>query len=346
MSTSLGIRRCERPLANGVDDPYECPPAERCPPNGLSVERYAVRMPESPLSASPYDVLGVAATASQEELKRAFRRALRETHPDVGGDHARFVAVQLAWERVGTVEARASFDSGRRIPQHETFTAQPARPRQDSRPRARAYGHPGGWRRERYLEHLREWVGRGVTVDDPYDPTRVRSAPREIRHILADALAEESTARTLADLGIGFTVWHDVATTTSSNAGKSKIDHVVLGPTGLFALLSEDFGGPVRVRKGELIGEAVAGQRPMHELAVRAKALARQLRVKFTGLVVVLPDDALDEPIAELGSVRGARAVAVRQSVLGHHLRSNPSAVGGSEVFELRTRLQSGIRFV
>ena len=54
-------------------------------------------MPESPLSASPYDVLGVAATASQEELKRAFRRAMRETHPDVGGDQARFVAVQLAW---------------------------------------------------------------------------------------------------------------------------------------------------------------------------------------------------------------------------------------------------------
>ncbi len=304
-------------------------------------------MPESPLSASPYDVLGVAATASQEELKRAFRRAMRETHPDVGGDQARFVAVQLAWERVGTVQARASFDSGRRIPEHETFTAQPARARQDSRPRARSYGHPGGWRRERYLEQLREWVGRGVSVDDPYEPALVRGAPREIRHTLADAIAEESTARTLADLGIGFTVWHDVATgPPSPRAGDTKLDHVVLGPTGLFALLSEDFGGPVRSRKGELIGEAVAGQRPMHELAIRAKAVARQLRVKFTGLVIVLPDDAIDEPVVDLGSVRGARAAAVRQSVLGHYLRSNAGAVGGAEVFELRTRLQSGIRFV
>lgn len=299
------------------------------------------------MSASPYDVLGVAATASQEELKRAFRRAMRETHPDVGGDHARFVAVQLAWERVGTAKARASFDSGRRIPQHEMFTAQPARARQDSRPRARSYGHPGGWRRERYLEQLREWVGRGVTVDDPYDPALVRSAPREIRHTLADALAEESTARTLADLGIGFTVWHDVATgAPSPRAGDAKIDHVVLGPSGLFAILSEDFGGPVRVRKGELIGDAVAGERPVHELAQRTKALSRQLRAKFTGLVIVLPDDALDEPVADLGSVRGARAVAVRQSVLGHYLRSSAGAVGGAEVFEVRTRLQSGIRFV
>jgi hypothetical protein len=100
------------------------------------------------------------------------------------------------------------------------------------------------------------------------------------------------------------------------------------------------------VRRGELIGEVVAGERPAHELAVRAKALSRALRVKFTGLVMVLPDDALDEPVAELGSVRGARVVAVRQSVLGHFLRSSGDAVGGTEVFEVRTRLQSGIRFV
>jgi hypothetical protein len=119
----------------------------------------------------------------------------------------------------------------------------------------------------------------------------------------------------------------------------------VLGPTGLFAVLSEDFGGAVRVRKGELVGDAVAGERPMHALAQRAKVLARQLRVKFTGLVIVLPDDALDEPIVDLGSVRGARAVAVRQSVLAHYLRSG-NAVGGNEVFDVRSRLQAGIRFV
>jgi len=37
---------------------------------------------------------------------------------------------------------------------------------------------------------VREWAGRGVTLDDPYDPVLVRSAPRDIRHVLADALAE------------------------------------------------------------------------------------------------------------------------------------------------------------
>ena len=298
------------------------------------------------MSASPYEVLGVAASVSDDELRRAFRRALRETHPDTGGDPKRFTAVQLAWERVGTSEKRAAYDAGHRVSdRHDTFSAQAARPRQDTRPRARSHGHPGGWRRERYLEQIREWVGRGAPLGDPYDPALVRSAPREIRHTLADALAEESTARTLTALGIGYTVWHDVAT----GDPEQKIDHVVLGPTGLFAMRSEDFGGPVRVRKGELIGEAVAGERPMHDLASRAKVLARQLRVRFTGLVLVLPDDALEEPVTSLGSIRGAAAVAVQQSSLGMLLRQGipgSAPIGGNELFDVRTRLGDGIRFV
>jgi hypothetical protein len=254
--------------------------------------------------------------------------------------------VQLAWERVGTSEKRAAYDAGHRVSdRHDTFSAQAARPRQDTRPRARSHGHPGGWRRERYLDQIREWVGRGAPLGDPYDPALVRSAPREIRHTLADALAEESTARTLTALGIGYTVWHDVATGDPDQ----KIDHVVLGPTGLFAMRSEDFGGAVRVRKGELIGEAVAGERPMHDLASRAKVLARQLRVRFTGLVLVLPDDALDESVTSLGSIRGAAAVAVQQSSLGMLLRQGipgSAPIGGNELFDVRTRLGDGIRFV
>jgi curved DNA-binding protein CbpA len=302
-------------------------------------------MPESPMSASPYEVLGVAASISHDELRKAFRKALRDTHPDTGGDPRRFTAVQLAWERIGTPEKRKAYDAGRGVrEEHVTFTAQAARPRQDSRPRARAYGHPGGWRRERYLAQMREWAGRGVTLDDPYDPALVRTAPREIRHTLADALAEESTARTLSALGIGYTVWHDVST----GDPERKLDHIVLGPTGLFALLSEDFGGPVRTRKGELIGEAVAGERPMHELAARAKTLSRQLRVRFTCLAIVLPDDALEEPLAQLGSIRGAAAVAVRQSSLPALLRTGTGGdpIGGNELFDVRTRLQDGVRFV
>ncbi len=305
-------------------------------------------MAESPLSASPYEVLGVAASVSDDALRKAFRRALRDTHPDTGGDPTRFVAVQRAWDRIGTPEKRAAFDAGRGLRGEEpaaTFTAQPARPPRDSRPKARSHGHPGGWRREKYLSLVREWVGRGVTIADPYDPALVHRAPREIRRTLADALAEEQTARTLSTLGIGYTVWHDVSTGAGA---ESKVDHVVLGPSGLFALLSEDFGGAVRARKGELIGDPVAGERPAHELSVRAKSLARQWRVRFTGLVIVLPDDALDGPIVELGSARGAAVIAVRQEHLASFMRSGlPTApIGGNELFEVRTRVAASVQFV
>jgi hypothetical protein len=304
------------------------------------------------LSASPYEVLGVPASVSDEELRKAFRKALRETHPDTGGDPERFVAVQLAWERIGTREARTAFDAGHGSLDEPkvNFEARTSAAHSASRPKARAFGHPGGWRREKYLGQLREWVGRGVEIDDPYDPVLVRSAPREIRHTLADALAEEATARSLSALGIGYTVWHDVATASATLDGaEEKIDHIVLGPSGLFAMLSEDFGGPVRSRKGELIGEAVGDERPVHELVARSKQLARRLRVRFTGLIIVLPDDALATPLVDLGSARGAAVLAVRQEHVAALLRAGLPGlepIGGNELFDVRTRLTSGVRFV
>jgi len=302
-------------------------------------------MPDSPMSASPYEVLGIPATASDEDLRRAYRRLLRETHPDTGGDPQRFIAVQTAWERIGSPDARRRYDAGHVVAEEGPAWAPPrADGPQHHRPTARAYGHPGGWRRERYLQLLGEWVGRGVAIPDPYDPVLVRRAPREIRHLLADALAEEATARRLATLGIGYTVWHDVAAGSSDD----KVDHLVLGPTGLFAIQSEDFGGPVGVRRGELTGDALAGERPMHELAQRARAIARAARVRFTALLLVLPDEALTTPAESLGSSRGAELVVLQASTLLTALRDglpDGRAVGGTEIFEVRTRLQAAVRF-
>ena len=149
----------------------------------------------------------------------------------------------------------------------------------------------------------------------------LRSAPREVRHLLAAAVAEEDTARVLSTLGIGFTVWHDVRTDAAGpSAGlvrgrddRGKLDHIVLGPTGLWAMLSEDWGEPVKTKRGELIGPALApGERPVHELSVRARAFARAARVKFSALVVVVPDGASPEDVIDLGSIRVRRPCSCR----------------------------------
>lgn len=306
-------------------------------------------MPGSPISASPYEVLGVDPSATQAELKRAYRRQLRLTHPDAGGTAAKFLAVQQAWERVGTPESRATYDRGNSTHTGDatpwaTPSSRPART--DSRPQARSYGHPGGWRREHYIRLMREWIGRGVPVDDVFDPALVRSAPREIRHELADALAEEATARALTTLGLGYTVWHDVVVPRAPEG--TKIDHVVLGPTGLFAVQSEDWGTEVTVHRADLTGDGVDHQ-VLHTLAGNAKALGKAVGVRFSVAVVVVPDDAFDESFRVVGKARGIPLVVAQQSYVPGLMRAgvpDGARPGGAELFDVRTRLQNGIRFV
>ncbi|WP_336630609.1 MULTISPECIES: DnaJ domain-containing protein [unclassified Microbacterium] len=313
---------------------------------------------DSPLSASAYEVLQIAPDATDDDLRRAYRLRLRETHPDTGGDAARFVRVQRAWELVGTPEARAAYDRGHGFAAGSSsgasdasdgFEADGWRPRSrpaDTRPRARSFGQPGGWRRERYLTLMREWVGRGAELPDPYDPALVRTAPRELRRLLADALAEEATARIVGDLGMGYTVWHDVA--ADPRDASLKLDHIVLGPSGLYAVLSEDVGGPVRLRRGELIGEGVVGS-PIADLVAGARAVARAARVRFSGAIVVLPDDDVVPAIDEIGKVRGLPVAVVARSALSTVLRRGLTGardIGGNELFDVRTRLQQVVRFL
>jgi hypothetical protein len=317
-------------------------------------------MPGSPLASSPYAVLGVPADSTDAELRVAYRRRLRETHPDTGGSAPEFDRVQRAWELIGTPAARAAYDAGgthTEVPR--TWAPAPPPARASTRPQARTHGHPGGWYREQYLDFLREWVGRGVDIPDPYDAKLVRSAPVEIRHLLASAIAEEDTAVVLAGLGIGFTVWNDVRTdsgrshetglTAGPQGAAGKIDHIVLGPTGLWGLLSEDWGSRVSTRRGEVIGPALRpDEKPLHALAGRAKQFERQAKVRFSALAIVVPDDTAPEGVVTIGSIRGATTFLVERSRLANLLGSRQPglAFGGTDLFEVRTRVQGAVRFV
>ncbi|MBX3093642.1 MAG: DnaJ domain-containing protein [Cryobacterium sp.] len=304
-------------------------------------------MTDSPAAKTPYEVLGVTPGASESELKRAYRRALREAHPDAGGSAARFHAVQAAWDRIGEAASRAAYDRMRPAAPQPATPAPRGTAKPDGELRARSHGHPGGWARENFLTHMREWSGRGVDLDDPYEPALVHSAPRGIRRLLAEAIAEESTARAVSSLGIGYTIWNDVATSSPAR-GDTKIDHIVLGPAGLFAIRSQDWGSEVRVRRGELAGEGVAeGERPFRELSRASRSLGKSLGVKFTAVLIVVPDDDLAEAI-EPGNRDGSLAV-LRLSTLPRVLRDGVSGgvrLSVDAVFDVRTRLQRGIRFV
>lgn len=61
-----------------------------------------------------YAVLGVDRNASEAEIKKAYRKHARESHPDVAGPEgeARFKDVAAAYEVLGNAEKRAQFDRG------------------------------------------------------------------------------------------------------------------------------------------------------------------------------------------------------------------------------------------
>ena len=82
------------------------------------------------MADDPYIVLGVPRTATDDDIRRAFRRLAKELHPDVNPENAaaveRFKQVSAAYELLGDPARRQAFDRGeidgagepRRSPQH------------------------------------------------------------------------------------------------------------------------------------------------------------------------------------------------------------------------------------
>lgn len=61
-------------------------------------------------TTSLYDLLGVSATATDVELKNAFRQKALETHPDRGGNEELFKRVNMAYQTLSDPEQRRSYD--------------------------------------------------------------------------------------------------------------------------------------------------------------------------------------------------------------------------------------------
>lgn len=62
-----------------------------------------------------HQVLGLGVFAEPDQIRRAFRRKARLTHPDAGGDDESFGEVQRAAELLLTPDVRAYYESEKRL---------------------------------------------------------------------------------------------------------------------------------------------------------------------------------------------------------------------------------------
>ena len=122
----------------------------------------------------PYQVLGVTAGASREDIARAYRRAAHDAHPDARpadpGAAARFQALTDAYDVLSDAGRRADYD--RTHPPHQRAARHvPAR----ARPGARSWPGPP------------LWAG-PVRVDPPATPAAGAGAPHDDADDLAGLL--------------------------------------------------------------------------------------------------------------------------------------------------------------
>lgn len=62
------------------------------------------------MANSFYDILGVAKTASEAEIKKAYRKLAHQHHPDKGGDKEKFQEINEAYQVLSDSNKRAQYD--------------------------------------------------------------------------------------------------------------------------------------------------------------------------------------------------------------------------------------------
>ena len=70
-----------------------------------------------------YATLGVARTATADEIKRAFRKLASQHHPDKGGNTQKFQEIQAAYDTLGDAAKRSQYDNP--APQFGGFSGGP-----------------------------------------------------------------------------------------------------------------------------------------------------------------------------------------------------------------------------
>jgi Nuclease-related domain len=157
---------------------------------------------------------------------------------------------------------------------------------------------------------------------------------RLLRNYFKGARGEEAAARQLLLLPANYAVFHSVSLPGSSRPGVGDLDHVVIGPNGLFVVETKNWSGHVSVRDGQLLVDGkLARFTPLEQARQGAQALHDWLKAETGHSLAVRP--VLNFVASEL---RGGRAECAGVLVTGGE------ALRGSLLQDPADQINDGLR--
>lgn len=99
---------------------------------------------------SLYELLGLAPSASDDEVRAAYRRVVRRVHPDAGGSERAFRRVHAAYRVLGDPVRRQAYDQRLARPA-ETTAGPPGAPSYPASSAGATFHGPDARARRRYL---------------------------------------------------------------------------------------------------------------------------------------------------------------------------------------------------
>ena len=102
-----------------------------------------------------YDILGVRPTATRDEIRSAYRRLVKQRHPDVCNDpnaHTVFIRITEAYEVLSNPELRTEYEAARAGKHRRSRSDQRYEDRSSNRE------HASSWEQSETYQQARQWA--------------------------------------------------------------------------------------------------------------------------------------------------------------------------------------------